>query len=379
MESEKINANTIQSQPTNETDSFVDDEIRLPVEEKTDSLADDELNSSVDDEIINIVREKIKRGETYDHDGHRQRVVSRFLNYPTSFKDHELLELILFNAMPRVNTNPIAHKLMTRFSCIRNIFNAAPQELMEVEGVTESMVAYLKTYAMIESKLYTQHEARKLNLEDECKLLIKEFGGQLNEYVIYITATEDKTVMSKLVYTLNDPDQVKLSAPILKHMMKIGNTKYLLVAHNHPTDDPNPSIDDIFAYKKVLYHTEDLCVKLVDFCIICDHTYLSFNKSGLSDFVNNCVFPQRLLDGDKLFPFKKKEKPLESAPFNKDAFSELEKEFPEFFKNIDPLRKLNEPKKPKKPKAEPKPPRKKKTSDKDVYNEILNGADKYGF
>lgn len=363
------------------------------IQSQTD-LTDD---ANVSDEILAVVRDKIERKEVYDHDGHRKRVVDRYLNYPQSFKDHELLELILFNAMPRVNTNPVAHKLMTRFSCIRNIFEAEPQDLLEVEGVTESMVAYLKTYAMIESKLYTQHKGRKLNLQDECKMLIKEFGGHRNEHIFYITATEDKTVMSKLIYTLNDPDRVRLSAPILKNIMKTGNTKYLLVAHNHPTDDPNPSIDDIFCYKKILYHTADLGVKLVDFCIICNHSYLSFNLSELSKRLETCRFPQKLMDGDKLFPFKKKEKPLDSEKVDNDAFAKLAVEYPDYFKALDPLAEIKRKKeeerqkraekakekaeeRAKKPQSDGKEqPRKKKTSDKDVYKEILDGADKYGF
>ena len=63
------------------------------------------------------------------HAGHRERMIEKFLNNPQSFSDHELLEVLLFYAIPRRNTNDIAHRLLRTFGSIEKVFSADRQTL----------------------------------------------------------------------------------------------------------------------------------------------------------------------------------------------------------------------------------------------------------
>ena len=74
-----------------------------------------------------------------EHEGHRHRLRRRFIeNGLDSFDDHNVLELLLFYAMPRRDTNVIAHRLLNAFGSLPGVFDATPAALMSVEGVGES-------------------------------------------------------------------------------------------------------------------------------------------------------------------------------------------------------------------------------------------------
>ena len=70
------------------------------------------------------------------HKNHRERVLEKFRRFGLdTFADHEVLELLLFFAIPRVDTNPIAHRLMARFGSLHAVLEAPAEQLCEVEGI----------------------------------------------------------------------------------------------------------------------------------------------------------------------------------------------------------------------------------------------------
>ena len=78
------------------------------------------------------------------HDGHRQRMKEEFLARPQTFPDHKLLEVLLFYANPRGDTNPAAHALMERFGSLAGVLDALPEELEKVPGIGSHAVTLLK-------------------------------------------------------------------------------------------------------------------------------------------------------------------------------------------------------------------------------------------
>ena len=78
------------------------------------------------------------------HKNHRKRLRERYEREGAdSFEPHELLELFLFDVIPRVNTNPIAHRLLNRFGSLDGVFRASVSELMEVQGIGEKAAKYI--------------------------------------------------------------------------------------------------------------------------------------------------------------------------------------------------------------------------------------------
>ncbi|MBP3379999.1 MAG: RadC family protein [Ruminococcus sp.] len=83
-------------------------------------------------------------GDESCHAGHRDRIRQRFIRFGAdSLFDHELLELVLFYAMPRRNTNEIAHDLIVKFGDLKGVLNAPPEELKQVKGIGDAAAAFI--------------------------------------------------------------------------------------------------------------------------------------------------------------------------------------------------------------------------------------------
>ena len=79
------------------------------------------------------------------HKGHRQRLKARFLRDGLdNFEEHQVLELLLFYAIPQRDTNPIAHKLLDKFGSLANVLDASPEELEKIEYVGDNAITLLK-------------------------------------------------------------------------------------------------------------------------------------------------------------------------------------------------------------------------------------------
>lgn len=79
------------------------------------------------------------------HAGHRERLKNKFLRFGAeALEEHELLELLLFYAIPQKDTNPIAHNLINRFGSVAGVLKAEPKELTEVSGIGMHAATLLK-------------------------------------------------------------------------------------------------------------------------------------------------------------------------------------------------------------------------------------------
>ena len=81
----------------------------------------------------------------HSHAGHRERMRLRFQKSGLeSFQPHEILELLLFYALPRVDTNPIAHDLIAEFHSLSGVLDADIQDLKRINGISENAAIFLK-------------------------------------------------------------------------------------------------------------------------------------------------------------------------------------------------------------------------------------------
>lgn len=79
------------------------------------------------------------------HDGHRERMKSRFVEAGLDgFNDHNALEMLLFYAVPRKDTNELAHRLLKQFGSLASVFEAKHEELMRVDGIGENAATLIK-------------------------------------------------------------------------------------------------------------------------------------------------------------------------------------------------------------------------------------------
>ena len=104
------------------------------------------------------------------HDGHRARKKEQFRQHGLDgFADHEVLELLLYYAIPRRDTNETAHRLLQKFGSLQNVFSAGTEELARVEGVGESAALFLTLLPALQKRAARSGGREKvLNSVDKC-------------------------------------------------------------------------------------------------------------------------------------------------------------------------------------------------------------------
>ena len=137
------------------------------------------------------------------HDGHREKMRQRFLKGGLdSFADHEALELLLYYAIPRRDTNPIAHALMERYGSLSAVLTAPVEDLQKVEGIGESAAILLKLAPQLYRKAKlsdAEQETVLSSVERVGAYLLERFAGEKNE-VVYQLCLDRKGRLLSLIH-----------------------------------------------------------------------------------------------------------------------------------------------------------------------------------
>lgn len=219
------------------------------------------------------------------HEGHRKRMHEKLASGGLVL-EHERLEMLLFNAYPRKNTNPIAHNLLNAFGSIRGVLEADIEELTAIEGVGESVALYLKCVAACVKPAYSADGAEIFlkNYGDFKEFTSKRLRAKTEEVLeIYLL---DKSGKVKYIFSRSNGDVHGVAVKREEISAVVASVKPygILIAHNHLTGDSRPSEkDDKF--------TSEMCVLcnlsgiiLFDHCIYAaDNNVFSYFSEGKID------------------------------------------------------------------------------------------------
>ena len=217
--------------------------------------------------------------------GHRARLRSRFLTAGgAAVADHELIERVLFLALPRRDTKPIARALIARFGSYAAAISAPVPELLGIEGLGEAGAAALKI---------VQAAAQRLAKAEVLYRPVLSNWDRLMEYLQAGLARE-KVEQFRILFLDNrnrllaDEAQARGTVnhtpvyprEVVKRALELHATAIILV-HNHPSGDPAPSQDDIDTTREIKKAAATLSVVLHDHIIVGNGQWLSFRKTGL--------------------------------------------------------------------------------------------------
>lgn len=221
-------------------------------------------------------------GEENIHKNHRQRMRKKVEEYGLeSLPAHEVLEYLLFFAIPRQNTNPIAHRLLSRFGGFCQVLEASPEELAQVEGMGPASARFL--HSLLQVSRYYQIEKRRqikrLNTEEEAMEYVKPLFVGLKEEQIYAVILDDKNGVLRCEQLGQGlANSVEVSAgKLAKSVLLAGGTSVIL-AHNHPAGLPLPSPEDIVTTGKLVKALGVLGIDLVDHIVVAQGEASSMSK-----------------------------------------------------------------------------------------------------
>ena len=216
------------------------------------------------------------------HEGHRQRMYAKLKN-GDSLNDHEILEVFLFNACPRKNTNPIAHDLLDKFGSLSGVFAASPEQLVTVDGVGESVAMFIKCNAELNKRISLEFIGIAVlkNYADFKNFTVTRMRGRTTEILEIYCLDKNGKVMSINSFSNEDMNKVEVSVDKISRVIATEKPYGILLAHNHLSGNCLPSqSDDKFTSQMQL-----LCslhnVNLYDHCIYAsDSEVYSYFSAG---------------------------------------------------------------------------------------------------
>jgi DNA repair protein RadC len=216
------------------------------------------------------------------HEGHRQRLYAK-LEEDDNLYEHELLEILLFNAYPRRDTNPIAHALLEKFASIQEIINADVNELCTVEGVGRNVALYLKCIGKcVSGSNCCKSFAVVKNIDEFKQFISRRFRGKDVEFLELYFLDKAGRVKRISSFTSGDADRVNVKSEEIARLISVFRPYGIFMAHNHVDCDSQPShADDAFT-KRIMLICKLSNVRFYDHCIyVADndiYSYYSFNR-----------------------------------------------------------------------------------------------------
>lgn len=217
------------------------------------------------------------------HDGHREKMRRRFAQTGLSgFADHEALELLLFYAIPRRDTNPLAHRLLERYGSLEGVFTAPAEDLEKVEGMGGSAALLLRLVPLLAEKSRERTDGPVIlnSTERAGEYLLRRFDGKKHELVYELCLDRKGKLLA--CKRLNDGGASSASLDIRKVVENaiLTSASTVILAHNHPSGIALPSDDDCAATTQAVQALQTIGVVLADHIIVADDDFVSMAQSG---------------------------------------------------------------------------------------------------
>ena len=220
-----------------------------------------------------------------DTSGHRARLRKRLLETSDdALSDPEVIEYLLMTAIPRQNVKPLARMLLQRFGSLAAVFNADPRALMATPGIKETAAAALRI-AGVSARRLARSAVQELPVLSSWQALLDYLHIDMAHLthervrVLYLN-TQNRLILDDNVAD-GDIDEAAIHPrKVIHKAMDIGAAALILV-HNHPSGNPEPSRADIQITQKIMEAGRLLGVTVHDHVIIGRQGHVSLKAKGL--------------------------------------------------------------------------------------------------
>ena len=219
------------------------------------------------------------------HDGHRERMRKQLkTSGMDSLSDVQVLEVLLYYAAPRGDTNPAAHALLTRFGTLDGVFSAPEAELKKVDGVGDAAAQLIALVPQVARRCLMSRSAQiqVLDTTSKCgQYLLPYFHGE-HEEVVYLLCLDAKC--KALDCVLIHRGGVNVASIAARKVVKTAldaNATSVVLAHNHPSGLALPSQEDKQTTMVLKAALDAVGVVLADHIIVADDDFVSMRDDGI--------------------------------------------------------------------------------------------------
>lgn len=216
---------------------------------------------------------------------HRRRLRDRFMQGGAkALPDYEMLELVLFRAIPRRDVKPLARRLLDHFGDFNRVISAPPSRLTEVTGVGEAVICELKIVEAAAQRLARSRVIERPIVSSWTQLIEychTAMAHRETEQFRVLYLDRKNTLIADEAQAQGTVDHVPVyPREVVKRALEI-NASALILVHNHPSGDPTPSQEDIDMTTLIGDAAQALGLTLHDHIIIGKSREVSFRAEGL--------------------------------------------------------------------------------------------------
>ena len=232
----------------------------------------------------------VKGGVTMGiHDGHRQRLRKRFRDQGLNgFSETEALEMLLFYALPRIDTNPLAHELIDRFGSLDAVFSASERELCDVPGISEGTACLIRMIPQL-TRLSEIRKASRITRigspQDAAEMLIPRFMYEKDEMFILLCLDSRRRVIQFETMSRGVVNAVTVDIRRIVETAIREKASSVILSHNHPDGPAKPSYEDDRTTRQVFTALLTVGIELYDHIIVSGNEYGSYREEGKLDLM----------------------------------------------------------------------------------------------
>lgn len=217
--------------------------------------------------------------------GHRQRVKQRFIESAIGkVADYEILEMILFLAKPRSDVKPLAKTLLANFGSLKKVLSADKMQLLQIKGVGEGVVSTFRLFIDVSARMLKEEFETKNIISSWSQLLdyLKlTMGNAPTEHFRILFLNRKNVLIADDLQETGTIDQTPVYPREVVKKALFYEASAIILVHNHPSGNCNPSKSDITMTHKVVEACAAIGVVVHDHVIITNNDYFSFKSHML--------------------------------------------------------------------------------------------------
>ena len=219
------------------------------------------------------------------HAGHRERMREKFRAYGSAvMHSHELLEMLLFHLVPYKNTNPVARRLMLRFSTLDGIFSASREELMQVEGVGPKIADFLISVGKIDpfdcgEELSSERKLCFDRYDSVGNYFVERFRGNQRYEVVLLLLNNKMEFLDCITMCGVDYDSAAVKAEPFVSAALRAKAAVAVIAHNHPFGPLFPTPGDKETNRMIFDAMDGVGVSLVEHYVVSGDRFVGMMHS----------------------------------------------------------------------------------------------------
>jgi len=213
------------------------------------------------------------------HEGHREKMRDRFIRDKgfENFEDHQILELLLFYANARGDTNPLAHKLLDTFGSLKGVLEARPEQLMSVNGIGKqaaTLISMVVPLTRIWHRCAMEVPDRIGNSREAENYCLSILAGERTERFYVVSLNAKCNVLGRRKISEGSLSEVSAYPRMVMETALNYNAHSVLLCHNHPGGTCAPSPEDISSTIQLQRLLNGVGILVLDHIIVAgDRTY----------------------------------------------------------------------------------------------------------